>query len=100
MLLLRHETSGLILQNRVLLACIKHLGAHPCPRCCIKKAQIREIGSKPDMARRVRLQRVDNAACRRKIEEARKLIFEKGLSMKSESVLFYLDPESLVPTKV
>lgn len=86
--------------NRVLLACIKFLGKHPCPRCLVEKCHIRELGSKADLGRREKLVRIDDGPRQFDVEAARKLIFTQGVRINSKRIAAILDPKSLVPTRV
>ncbi|KAJ4488967.1 hypothetical protein C8J55DRAFT_558004 [Lentinula edodes] len=45
--------------EKVLLASIKNLGTHLCPRCTTRKDQAWEIGTREDMTHRERLHRID-----------------------------------------
>ncbi|KAF4622074.1 hypothetical protein D9613_008985 [Agrocybe pediades] len=85
--------------EKVLLACIKYLSEHPCPRCLVKKCDIHNIGTKLDMKRREQLRRVDDDHRRSKVEQARKLIYTKGYSPGSERVSDILESMSLSPTR-
>ena len=86
--------------NRVLLAGIKYLGKHPCPRCLVEKCHIPELGSKADLGRRERLARIDDGPCQFDVESARKLIYTQGVRINSKRITAILDPKSLVPTRV
>jgi hypothetical protein len=96
-MILKNKTNAL---NRVLLASIKYLGKHPCPRCLVEKCHIREFGSKADLARREKLLRIDDGPRQFDIESARKLIYTKGVRINSKRIAAILDPKSLVPTRV
>lgn len=85
---------------RVLLATIRDLGNCPCPRCRILKEAIRNVGSAEDMASRSTSQRVDNPARQGIIAKARRLIYGKGLAVKTPKVEKILFAESWVPTMV
>ena len=86
--------------DRVLLACIKYLGKHPCPRCLVEKSHIRELGSKVDLRRRGNLVRIDDGPRQFDVETARKLIYTQGVRINSKRIGAILDPKSLVPTRV
>jgi hypothetical protein len=86
--------------NRVLLACIKYLGKHPCPRCLVEKCHIHELGSKPDLGRRDKLVRIDDGPRQFDVEAARKLIYTQGVRINSKRIAAILDLKSLVPTRV
>jgi len=84
------------------LATVKYLGKCPCPRCLLKKGQIRELGTKRDADRRVKLARVDTLADQDVVEKARKHVFQ-GYKVDGSKVgggFIGLDSESRVPTWV
>ncbi|KAF9555163.1 hypothetical protein CPC08DRAFT_766126 [Agrocybe pediades] len=87
--------------EKVLLACIKYLSKHPCPRCTTEKSDIAALGTKLDMRQREQLHREDDKHRREIIELARKLVYTHGHSpgSTSDSMLNLLDPKSLVPTR-
>lgn len=85
---------------RVLLATVRDLGACPCPRCLTPKAQVPEMGTKTDSARRERLVRLDNTSRRADVALARSFIYEKGRNVDSTAVENMLKAESYVPTTV
>lgn len=85
---------------RVLIATIRDLGDCPCVRCTIKKSQIREVGTPADMAIRTAQRRLDNEERQRKVDSARRLIYESGYVVNSDKVDKFLKSESLVPTEV
>ena len=58
------------------------------------------MGSKLDMKRRIRRLHVDDRAHQRGIEDARVLIFKKGVSVDGARVKGILNDESLVPIRV
>lgn len=58
------------------------------------------MGTKLDMKRRERTQRTDNERRRRRVEQARALMFKQGASINSQRVQNILNEESLVPTWV
>jgi hypothetical protein len=66
----------------------------------ILKSKIPLIGSKTDVKQRLNLVRVDSEERQRDVEDARRLMFEKGVNITSEKVEKILRPESLVPTRV
>ena len=85
--------------NRVLLACVRSLGACPCPRCFIRKEHISGLGTKVDGQRRAKL-RKSNQRYQDKIETARKIIYEKGYVVNSKAVDDVIGSESFTPTRV
>lgn len=86
--------------RRVLLACIKHLGIMPCPRCLVPKHRIHDIGKKVDTSRRDRLARMDDHRRKHDVEFARRLIYEGGKRPKSKAVANLLSSKSLTPNRV
>jgi len=82
------------------MACLRYLSLCPCPRCLLLKSRIPMIGSKTDSKRRISLARVDSEDRRKKIELARKLMFEAGVNITSSKIDDVLRPTSLVPTRV
>ncbi|KAI9433094.1 hypothetical protein BJY52DRAFT_1132448 [Lactarius psammicola] len=85
--------------EKVLLACIKFLGKHPCPRCLVKKEQIAELGTKMDTKRRKQLARIDNNHRKQLVERARRKIYVKGVPVNSKIVSDILEEGSLTPTQ-
>ncbi|KAF7307323.1 hypothetical protein MIND_00526300 [Mycena indigotica] len=84
--------------EKVLLATIRSLGGHPCPRCFIAKSQISETGTVNDMKRRQVLW-VDDHHRREIIEDARKAIFDNGFAVAGSSIDNMLKPNSWVPVR-
>ena len=85
---------------RVLLATIRNLGACPCPRCELPKAQIAQVGTIPDDNRRERLRRANGRLFRWNVDNARDAIYRLGKTVKSKVVEDILFPQSYVPTSV
>ncbi|KZT31187.1 hypothetical protein SISSUDRAFT_995420, partial [Sistotremastrum suecicum HHB10207 ss-3] len=65
--------------EKVLLATIHQDGVCCCPRCLVKKDEIRRLGTADDHALRQEYRRFDDAERRRLIQKARKLIYENGV---------------------
>jgi hypothetical protein len=86
--------------DRILLACIKYLGKHPCPRCLVCKIDIPALGSKHDQQQRVTGKRKDDNVRRKEIERVRKWIYRDGMAITSVYVDRILGPKSLFPTRV
>src|SRR3981081_3339263 len=84
----------------MLMACLRYLALCPCPRCLLLKSKIPLIGSKTDTKSRLQLARKDDKARQRKVEVARRLMFERGVNITSEKIEKILRPESLTPTRV
>ncbi len=90
----------LTLISRCLIACIRHLGQSPCPACLVSKGKVHEMGMVRDMNARQRNIRSDSHAVHRKIEAARKQIFERGIPPEGAAVEAILQSESLTPIRV
>jgi hypothetical protein len=86
--------------NRILLAGIKNLGKHPCPRCLVRMDQVGELGTQRDRDRREKLERVDTQIRRDDINLARSFMFTRGDGPTSKPVDDVLGPESRVPNRV
>jgi hypothetical protein len=84
----------------MLMACLRYLALCPCPRCLLLKSKIPLIGSKTDTNSRLKLVRKDSKARQKMIENARQLMFEKGVNITSEKIEKILRPDSLTPTRV
>ncbi|KAH7877053.1 uncharacterized protein C8R40DRAFT_1168980 [Lentinula edodes] len=72
--------------EKILLASIKNLGTHLCPRCTIKTSEVSGIGTREDMASRETSRRIDNKRLRKMIEKARKKFFKHGKGIGSTAV--------------
>jgi len=84
----------------VLVATIKDFGSHPCPRCLVTTDKIHAIGREDDRKRREELRRCDNIERRKKVDEAREWLYDKGYAITGDKVDGLLKDESMVPTKV
>ena len=82
------------------MTCLRYLALCPCPRCMLLKSRIPLIGSTTDNQQRVKLERIDSDARRRKVDHARRLMFEQGVNITSKYIDNLLQPQSLVPTRV
>ncbi|KAJ7195888.1 hypothetical protein GGX14DRAFT_674069 [Mycena pura] len=82
----------------VLIAAIKNLAKHLCPRCNIEKRHVSEMGSKRDMKRREKLERGDNQERISLIQMVRNWVFKKGYSLTHNAVMARLAFGSLTPT--
>ncbi|KAL1936950.1 hypothetical protein VTO73DRAFT_3264 [Trametes versicolor] len=82
--------------EKILLTALKPLSNHPCPRCLIHHDDLCEAGTPEDAERRAE-KRVDSEDLRKTILRARKLVLEKGRSLKSKKVQALLEPQSLNP---
>ncbi|THU75718.1 hypothetical protein K435DRAFT_706569, partial [Dendrothele bispora CBS 962.96] len=85
--------------ERILMVCMKFLAKCPCPRCTITKSKIPNLGTKNDFYIRNNRHRHDSKAHQKRIEEARKRIFEQGYSVASLAVGDLLDDQSLTPVR-
>ena len=81
---------------RALLAAIRSMGMHLCPRCLITKSQVPDIGTDLDQNRRRKLRDYKDGKAR--VEMARKIIFDNGMSVGGD--LEILKDGSWVPTRV
>lgn len=84
----------------MLMSCLRYLALCPCPRCLLLKSKISSIGSKTDTKMRLILVRKDSEDRREKVEQARMLMFEKGIAITSVKIERILQPQSLTPTRV
>ncbi|KAI0069553.1 hypothetical protein K474DRAFT_1610279 [Panus rudis PR-1116 ss-1] len=84
--------------EKVLLACLRSLGARPCPRCTIMKAQIPEMGMKRDEQRRTRDARQVDTSYRARTQAAYRAVYELGKGVKSTVVEAALAEHSYTPT--
>ena len=86
--------------HRTLIATIKDFGARPCPRCLVSVDQICAVGREDDQKWRKESCRQDNAERRKKVDDARKSLYDDGYAITGDHVDGLLKDESLVPTKV
>ncbi|OJT15888.1 hypothetical protein TRAPUB_1049, partial [Trametes pubescens] len=84
--------------EKILQACLKYFAKCPCPRCCINKDKILEMGTRNDLYRRNRV-RVDNDDLHFRIKLTRRWIFEQGVPLTSVYMKRMLDPLSITPTR-
>jgi hypothetical protein len=94
------ETSFTHIVGRVLLAGIRNLGNHPCPRCLIPLADASRSGMARDARRRQTLARKDTTNYRKNIIDARNYIHNRNYAVDSAPVKRLLDNESLIPSMV
>ncbi|QRV96106.1 patatin-like phospholipase protein [Ceratobasidium sp. AG-Ba] len=83
--------------EKVLIATIKDLGMHPCPRCLITKPELSQLGLPSDNNMRKNY-RVDDDSQRSKVLDARRLIYHDGYVVNSKHVQDLLSDTSNVPT--
>ena len=87
--------------TRCLIACLKFLGAHPCPGCLVKKEDIWKMGTKPDLALRIKKARTDDPHTRLWFARIREWIFCHGDGPESTHVKNAIpNGMSLNPTQV
>ncbi|OSD02519.1 hypothetical protein PYCCODRAFT_1477774 [Trametes coccinea BRFM310] len=82
--------------EKILLAALKPLSKHPCPRCLVPKDELCLAGTPDDMHNRSNNQRTDTPALSRDIKRARKYLFQ-GASLGSKRVQALLGSWSLNP---
>ena len=82
------------------MTCLKYLSTCACPRCLLTRSKIHRIGSRSDTRDRLKLICVDSEGRRSAVDAARRLIFEKGVDVASDRLKYFLDGESLTPTRV
>ncbi|KAJ7579392.1 hypothetical protein C8J56DRAFT_1169724 [Mycena floridula] len=85
--------------ERVLIATVRDNGGCPCARCKIRKDQIRCVGTTHDKKIREQEIRLDDEDRVKKIQAARKLIYEDGYAITSDKVEDILKEDSWVPTQ-
>ena len=88
------------LHYRMLMTCLKYLSSCPCPRCLLLRTKISRIGSKSDTRDRLKLVRVDSETRRKRVDLARRLLFEKGVNITSTRIKDILEGGSLTLTRV
>ncbi|EIW58937.1 uncharacterized protein TRAVEDRAFT_20783 [Trametes versicolor FP-101664 SS1] len=86
--------------EKVLLTAIKNLGKCPCPRCLVTKDKVSQAGTKPDLARRRILKRVDDAPLRTSVQKTREWLFTKGYKVSSQRLKRVLDSKLLTPMQM
>ena len=80
---------------------VRASGDFPCARCLVPVAQIPGLGTLSDRNLRTSQQRVDGPTSKKKVQEARKLIYgKKNYAVDADKVEDLLKPTSLVPAKV
>ncbi|KAI0369420.1 hypothetical protein BV20DRAFT_1036521 [Pilatotrama ljubarskyi] len=84
--------------EKILQACLKYFARCPCPRCCINKDKLLEMGTRNDAYRRNHV-RLDDNDLQYRIRLARRWIFEEGVSLTSVHMKRLLDPLSNTPTQ-
>lgn len=84
----------------VLVATIRDLGCCPCPLCLVTLDQIGLLGQSVDERTRTKKARKDTVERISKVDQARKIIYEKGYAPGNDHSDYFLKPESLVATEV
>lgn len=82
------------------MASIRNNGTHPCPRCLIPKSELSQLGTPHDIVQRKSCARVDDAAGRRDLRDARKHIYQMKRCVHTKAVENLLKGESRTPTSV
>ncbi|KAF9646621.1 hypothetical protein BDM02DRAFT_3188673 [Thelephora ganbajun] len=85
--------------EKTLIATIKDFGTRPCPRCLVTINQIQAIGREDDRKCREESRQQDDAERRKKVDDARKSLYDEGYAIAGDHVDGLLKDESLVPTK-
>jgi hypothetical protein len=86
---------------RILLATIRNLGHRLCPRCLTLKSDVHAVGTLDGFNYMQEHPRVDSDSwLRRRILQARRFIFSRGLGISSKQVENKLKEYSLVPVEV
>ena len=76
------------------------MGGCPCPRCLVKKAELRNAGTAEDMKQRVDGARRDDSQLRQLVADARKAVYEKGYVVNSKTFDEKFKSGSWIPTMV
>ncbi|KZT36764.1 hypothetical protein SISSUDRAFT_988644 [Sistotremastrum suecicum HHB10207 ss-3] len=85
--------------EKCLLATIRENGRCPCPRCFIKKSEIRNLGTKRDQRMRLQRRRKDNSWRRVMIESVRRNLYIFGKAIAGQFVNKRLDEFSMTPNE-
>ncbi|EIW80786.1 hypothetical protein CONPUDRAFT_57709 [Coniophora puteana RWD-64-598 SS2] len=84
--------------EKVLIATVRDFGGCPCPFCTMPKDHIPRLGTKRDWVERAEGARIDDSERQSKVQQARDLIYRRGLALGNTQVEDYLKPQSWVPT--
>lgn len=79
---------------------LRTLGQRVCSRCMVSLDEIPRLGTPSDRNTRSSEKRVDDDARRKKVDDARALIYGKAYALKAKPVEDLLKPASLTPAKV
>ncbi|TRM55113.1 hypothetical protein BD626DRAFT_373491, partial [Schizophyllum amplum] len=85
--------------EKTILASIKSLGRHPCPRCEIPKDLFADMGTLLDKQHREEMARQDSDARQERVETARGMIFEQGYVVNGEAIDKTLGGKSETPNR-
>ncbi|KAG9000858.1 hypothetical protein FRB90_011721, partial [Tulasnella sp. 427] len=85
--------------EKVIIATIRNLGVCLCPRCLIRRHEIRKLGLRVDTKLRLKSRRVDNDNRRQLVQKARKFIYQDRKGVGSNWVEALLGNMSLTPTE-
>ena len=72
--------------SRIILASIKNLGKHPCPRCHVQMEDVPKMGEHEDCLTRAKTARADNQSRQNAVTEARALIYKDNLAVTNPKV--------------
>ncbi|KIY49798.1 hypothetical protein FISHEDRAFT_40613 [Fistulina hepatica ATCC 64428] len=84
--------------EKILIATLRNIGTHLCPRCLVVKSNIFKIATSEDMKVRMAERRYDDEDLRSKVSASRKLLYEEGYVVNSQVVNNILKDGSYVPT--
>ncbi|TFY50777.1 hypothetical protein EVJ58_g10894, partial [Rhodofomes roseus] len=83
--------------EKILLACIRYLAECPCPRCYVKKSDMRLMGTSRDLKQRQDHSRIDTEPIQYDIKATRSWIFKDGYKPNSKRIDKVLQSRSLLP---
>ena len=89
-----------VLDFRVVMVTIRHLGDCPCPRCKVPFENLHMTGTESDRKDRITLKRYDDQGFKKAVSSARHKIYQENHKVTSAWVERKLKGESLVPTSV
>ena len=85
---------------RVLIAGIRSLGKHPCPRCLVPLDSVHDLGTEQDMRWRIEHARHDDSDYRETLATARSNLYDKRYALDGEYVKGLLGGLSLAAAEV
>ncbi|ESK82429.1 hypothetical protein Moror_5413 [Moniliophthora roreri MCA 2997] len=65
--------------EKIILASIKYFSECSCPVCLVKKSQISQLGTIPDMRLCIAKQHVNSQSCRNDVEQTHSLVCPLGI---------------------